>query len=314
VTAGRLTSRSCSFICWAGISSALHASLRTRTSTPISDRSSSAYGNSSHTEYPFWYLQTDQVWEVRKADAARVREGRASQPPKGELLRLGAEGGLLPDVYVAVTKDPDLARDLALGLLAAHFPETLHEEILEQVGFDTAVAAAARRDPRFRESVLMAYEYRCALCDFEVRIDGALVGVEAAHVKWHQARGPSTVDNRISFCSLHHKLFDRGAFTLDDERRVVLSKRLTSAEPTRSSFEAQNGRPVRLPRTGDRGFATPPRRRGLVGKGLPLRDIGSGEHTGAFRETCRRRIGTLGADGDTTHPQDQRKRQPGNSR
>jgi putative restriction endonuclease len=206
------------------------------------------YSNSSHTEYPFWHLQTDEIWEVRKADAARVREGKASQPPKGELLRLGAEGGLLPGVYDAVTKDPALARDLALGLLAAHFPETLHEEILEQVGFDTAVAAAARRDPRFREAVLMAYEYRCALCDFEARIDGALVGVEAAHVKWHQARGPSTVDNGISFCSLHHKLFDRGAFTLDDERRVVLSRRLTSSEPTRSAFEAQHGRPVRLPR------------------------------------------------------------------
>ena len=47
---------------------------------------------------------------------------KASQPPNGELPKLGAEGGVRPDVYDAVTKHPALTRDLALGLLAAHFP------------------------------------------------------------------------------------------------------------------------------------------------------------------------------------------------
>ena len=51
-----------------------------------------------------------------------------------------------------------------------------------------------------------------------------LVGVEAAHIKWHQARGPSVVQNGLALCSLHHKLFDRGAFSLSSEHRVTVSE------------------------------------------------------------------------------------------
>ena len=43
---------------------------------------------SYHTEYPFWYLQNDGLWEVTGVTGAQVREGKASQPTKGELVRL----------------------------------------------------------------------------------------------------------------------------------------------------------------------------------------------------------------------------------
>lgn len=40
------------------------------------------------------------------------------------------------------------------------------------------------------------------------------MGLDAAHIKWHQARGPARVQNGIALCALHHRLFDYGAFTL----------------------------------------------------------------------------------------------------
>ena len=40
------------------------------------------------------------------------------------------------------------------------------------------------------------------------------MGLEAAHIKWHSAGGPSVERNGIALNSLHHKLFDLGAFTL----------------------------------------------------------------------------------------------------
>ena len=41
--------------------------------------------------------------------------------------------------------------------------------------------------------------------------------LEAAHIRWHVAEGPDTEGNGIALCSLHHKLFDRGVFTLSDQ-------------------------------------------------------------------------------------------------
>ena len=43
---------------------------------------------------------------------------------------------------------------------------------------------------------------------------GHAIGLEAAHIKWFQASGPDVVPNGLALCSLHHKIFDLGAFTI----------------------------------------------------------------------------------------------------
>ena len=53
--------------------------------------------------------------------------------------------------------------------------------------------------------------------------NGYYIGLNAAHIKWHQANGPDTVDNGVTLCSLHHKLFDRGVFTIDDQMKIIVS-------------------------------------------------------------------------------------------
>ena len=81
-----------------------------------------------------------------------------------------------------------------------------------------------RRDPKFREEILRAYQYQCAICGFTSQIGQKLAGVEAAHIKWHQAGGPDTHPNGIALCSLHHKLFDLGMITLDRQGIILVSE------------------------------------------------------------------------------------------
>ena len=50
------------------------------------------------------------------------------------------------------------------------------------------------------------------------------MALEAAHIKWHQAGGPDEEVNGLALCSLHHKLFDRGAFTLSNELEILVSE------------------------------------------------------------------------------------------
>jgi putative restriction endonuclease len=185
---------------------------------------------SIHPELPFWHLRSDGVWEVQGDGPMHVREG-TSNPPRGELLQRGARGGFTHEVASALMADRRLAFDVAHALLDAHFPQSLHPDILEAVGLEDLTEAPALvsrriRDPRFRERVLTAYEYRCAICGFDVRMGGVQLGLDAAHIKWHQAGGPDTETNGLALCVLHHKLFDRGALTISHEHRVVLSERV----------------------------------------------------------------------------------------
>ena len=55
-----------------------------------------------------------------------------------------------------------------------------------------------------RAKVLLAYQYRCAVCGHDLRMGQQSIGLEAAHIKWFQANGPDEVPNGIAMCSLHH--------------------------------------------------------------------------------------------------------------
>ena len=40
-----------------------------------------------------------------------------------------------------------------------------------------------RRDPCFRQRILKAYEYRCAVCGFDVRLGSISIALDAAHIR-----------------------------------------------------------------------------------------------------------------------------------
>ena len=50
------------------------------------------------------------------------------------------------------------------------------------------------------------------------------IALEAAHIKWYTHRGPDTEANGLALCSLHHKLFDLGAFTLSNQLAILVSE------------------------------------------------------------------------------------------
>ncbi len=70
-------------------------------------------------------------------------------------------------------------------ILERSFPASIHEDILQAVGldFDKISSRAKIRDPHFRERILRAYQYQCAVCGFNVRVGDSLVALEAAHIK-----------------------------------------------------------------------------------------------------------------------------------
>ncbi len=196
-------------------------------------------------DLPFWHLQHDGVWEV--PEAGRITQTLSGHAHIASLRREGARGGLPADVFLSLQQDRVTALDIAYSLLDAHFPDTLHIDILRAVGIDTGYVAPGvsdvgiqgrqgigqdfkqvrrrLRDPAFSKAVLGAYGERCAVCAFSVRLHGVPVALDAAHIRWHRAGGRDRdkVSNGLSLCALHHRLFDAGAFTLSPSYTVVIA-------------------------------------------------------------------------------------------
>ena len=180
-----------------------------------------------HPEYPFWHLQNDGLWEV-SADGDLAKRKGGSSVKKSQLLEKNAIGEFVPAVREVLTSAPGNVGMIAKRLLEENFPETLHEDILNAVGLTLdGVHETYKRKGDFRRKVLRAYEYRCCVCGYDLRLADRSAGLEAAHIMWHQVGGPDEEPNGLAMCVLHHKLFDLGAFTIDvNARTVVCSEEL----------------------------------------------------------------------------------------
>lgn len=213
-------------------------------------------GSGSSRHHPFWHLQTDGLWQLEGPPSILVRPPSAT-PTLGELRANHVRGGFPPALRRALLRDPQLVATITRRIVDAHFPESIRPDVLAAVGLpadltDTTLTQeqVRRRDPAFREKVLLAYQYRCCVCGHDLRLGRQTIGLEAAHIKWFQARGPDVVPNGIALCSLHHKVFDLGAFTiLPDSYQMIFSQHLNGSDDSAGKILAYHGANLILPQS-----------------------------------------------------------------
>ncbi len=222
-------------------------------------------GSAKSRHYPYWHLDR-ALWQVN-GPATLVNRARGATPNLSELRQDGVQAGFAPEVDAALRAQPDLLVRVAQRVLDAYFPPTLHADIAAVVGLDLspptpevrenaapAYGAGAKRarSARFREQVLLAYEHRCCVCGFDLRIGNVSAGLEAAHIQWHTAGGPDVEPNGLSLCALHHKLFDLGAFTLEPgDLRIVFSRHAIAGSKGLSGELKHHGQPLLRPQSPD---------------------------------------------------------------
>jgi len=203
-----------------------------------------------HTEFPFGRLPNDGLWDVPND---RDLRGKSGDLLKSRLLRRRVEGGLPERVHQLLLADPGLVGHAAQLLLQGHFPESLHDDIRAAVGLQPEWVvrdAKLARDPGFRAAVLRAYERRCAVCNYDIRIGDELLGLDAAHMKWHAAGGPDEVSNGLALCGFHHKALDRGAWGLepvDHGFRILVSSEVHGQSPALRQLRDFHGMDLRHP-------------------------------------------------------------------
>ena len=227
-------------------------------------------------DFPFSKLPNDdRLWEI--PEESQLSTGRGEDILVSEAKRLGITGGFRKDVHDLLRRHPELVSRAASQILSEHSPPSIHQDILDAVrlaagpathGLDEPMPRRGRkvreytpRDPRFRMRVLEAYDKRCAVCEYDIRFGDRLLGLEAAHIRWHSHDGRDVVPNGLALCGVHHKALDLGAMGLKSKGggfRILISGRVRGRSPAARRLVGLHRRairpPVRAKDAPDRGF------------------------------------------------------------
>ena len=202
-----------------------------------------------HPEQPFYRLPRDCLWELHGNVPPETGDGA---PSDKALLKSNVSAGLPEEVHSFLVVHPETLWAGTQYLLNSYFAESLHDDLLAEVGIHRATPLASKhrkRNPEFRREVIRAYEHRCAVCGYDIRIDNHLLGLEAAHIRWHAYDGPDEVPNGLALCTLHHKAFDLGGISLLDDLRLVVSDDLHGQNRAFDLwFLDHRDKPIRAPR------------------------------------------------------------------
>jgi putative restriction endonuclease len=202
---------------------------------------------SVHPELPFYHLQSDGVWEIEDNVGLTPRRG-SKNPLRSELRKFRIGGGFPAELFEDLRNRPEVVREIGREILTAHFPESLHESICQATRLDlTGTKRSATRDSSFRDAVIAVWGHSCAFCGYSVQLDRSDLGLEAAHIRWVQYGGPDAVNNGLACCSIHHQAMDRGAISVSDDGRVLVSSRVYGSGGLESNFVSIHGTPLRAP-------------------------------------------------------------------
>ena len=132
------------------------------------------------THYPFWRLQNDGIWEI--SDADNIGQTASGDALRSDLVRYNVAGGFLEDIVCQLQDDSTLSFEVIQTLLNAHFPSSLHEDILQvvRIEFPLPISNRQRSNINFRANILRAYEYKCAVCGFDVQLGTSPIALEAS--------------------------------------------------------------------------------------------------------------------------------------
>lgn len=208
-------------------------------------------GRAQSAAYPFTRLRRDHIWLIDADvpdDALKpLREHRVT-------------GRLADRLEAALRAKPSLLAQAARRLAESHFPLTVAPDVLTAVGLDPDAVPAAgdgvdeladrrKRSSSWPQMILAAWDRQCAFCGYDGQLGGTAVGIEAAHVRWFNLGGPDSKDNGMALCSLHHKLFDRGALGLDQNHRIQVSGLFSARTEAAKTIYDLHDRPLN-PRRG----------------------------------------------------------------
>ncbi len=106
-------------------------------------------------QLPYWYLQSDGLWEVSGAESMARQKGNF--PVMGELRK--STGCLPDDIGDVLAEDARLRSQVVQVLLDSHFPESRHDDLRDAIGL-ASEDEGELPEPALMSSVIVAATHR----------------------------------------------------------------------------------------------------------------------------------------------------------
>jgi putative restriction endonuclease len=181
--------------------------------------------NKINAQYPFIYLATNSdIWTCSKDKSELIYPDAASRKEILDCI------GSFKSGFYNFLLIPDNALKTIQLLLNQYWPDAYHTDILNDIGiFDFNLIKQAdkqNRGKKFIENVLDAYERKCAICHQSIRLGDSLIGIDACHLKPIQHYGEDLISNGLALCKMHHWALDRGAISINNDMKLLVSPKL----------------------------------------------------------------------------------------
>lgn len=116
------------------------------------------------------------------------------------------------------------------------------EEERSDMGFEEGMGSSFFNATLFRDLVMNAYRYKCAITGRAIRYE-ELLNLEAAHIKAKAHQGTFLPCNGIAMSRDMHFAFDKGFFTITDDYKVMVSENLRGDW----FYDEYNGKQIYVP-------------------------------------------------------------------
>lgn len=197
---------------------------------------------------PFYRLKNEGFWHLRR--------WRGTNPPTSvrQLQRVGAYA-VLDDALFDFLKIPVHREIIRQTLIDRYFPElrqaieyltvepeaeeyseqliqgtqhpfSMHRDI-ESIQVETPVRSAG-----FRKAIMRIYDYKCAVCELDIRTASGASITDAAHIIPFSVSYNDDVRNGLSLCKSHHWAFDAKLFSLNETYQVIIPPISREHKPT----------------------------------------------------------------------------------
>ena len=139
------------------------------------------------------------------------------------------------DAIVTITEDAEKLLEEESKVVIDHIDE-------EESEFEEKYGSALFNSVSFRDFVMNAYQYKCAITHRSIRYKD-LLNLEAAHIKPQAHNGKFLPCYGIAMSRDMHFAFDKGFFTIGDDYKVIVSEKLQG----NWFYEEYNGTEIFVP-------------------------------------------------------------------
>lgn len=171
------------------------------------------------TPVPLYFLYRFNAADSFYNDlAARIE----ASPIKGGHALAGDELGFIPQRQINIDEAVVVIPAEVIKVAVTQQEEVLASE--EQNVEDTRGASLFNSDS-FRDFVMLAYGYKCAITGKVIGYKN-LLNLEAAHIQPKAQAGTFLPCNGIALCRDMHWAFDKGFITISDELKIIVHKEM----------------------------------------------------------------------------------------